>query len=121
MESGTQMILAGGPVFKLSPYRFLILLSLLVPALLWAGAAWLSYAEVSKQGKDAVERTTKILDQHAKRVFDTAEVILDFADYRVRNLEWSKVDEPEISEFLAILKSRFEQVVSIWIADQNGV
>jgi signal transduction histidine kinase/ActR/RegA family two-component response regulator len=115
------MILPGGPAFKLSPYRFLILLSLLVPALLWAGAAWLSYVEVSKQGQAAVERTTKILNQHAKRVFDTAEVILDFADYRVRNLDWSQVDEQGISDFLAILKSRFEQVVSIWVADQNGV
>ncbi|MGG5821215.1 ATP-binding protein [Falsiroseomonas sp. HW251] len=99
----------------------LVLASLLVPALLFAAAAWQNRIDVMREGADSIVRTTLILQEHARKVFETQELALARVDDRVRDLTWDQIAAPETSAFLAHLREPYEQAVSIWVADRDGV
>lgn len=101
-------------------HQLLLAASLLVPAALFAGAAWQSYGEVIRTGQETIARTTAVMHEHARKVFETGELLVSVVDERVGNLDWQAIDLPATSDFLSRLKAPLEQAVSLWVADETG-
>ncbi|RKK03838.1 response regulator [Pseudoroseomonas wenyumeiae] len=109
------------PNLTLRLHKLMLAASLLVPAGLFSAAALHNRAEVLREGQDALTRTTSVMDEHARKVFETGDLVLGRLDDRIHNLSWSEISAPETSAFLAQLKARLEQVVSIWVTDAQGM
>ena len=101
-------------------HKLLIVASVIVPAGLFVGAAWQDQRAVQREGRETVTRTVAILQEHARKVFETEELALARVDDRVRGQSWAEIDSPATSEFLAKLKAGLEQAVSIWISSADG-
>ena len=99
----------------------LVLTALLAPAGLFTVAALQNRADVLREGEDAVLRTALVMEEHARKVFETQELVLARVDDRLEGLSWEEISAPETSTFLARLKGRFEQAVSVWVTDRDGV
>ena len=78
----------------------LIAASLLVPAALFAGAAWHSHHEVMREGRDTASRTAAIMLEHANKVFETQELALGQVDERLDSLTWDEIGAAPTQEFL---------------------
>jgi signal transduction histidine kinase/CheY-like chemotaxis protein len=91
-----------------------------IPASLFAGAVVKNRNDVLRDAQDAITRTANIMHEHARKVFETEELVIGRVDDRVHNLSWDQIAAPETSEFLARLKLPLEQAVSIWVADADG-
>ncbi len=68
-------------------HRPLIVASLLVPAGLFTVAALQNRADVLREGEASLRRTTSMMDEHARKVFETGELVLDRVDDHVRGLD----------------------------------
>ena len=93
---------------------------LLVPALLFVGAAWQNYEDVLREGRDVVSRTAAVMQEHADKVFETAELAIGQVDERIDDMTWDRISEPVTSDFMRRLKSPMDQLVSLWVADAEG-
>jgi signal transduction histidine kinase len=109
------------PILTLRLHKLMIAASLIVPTGLFGAAALYNRAEVLREGKEAVIRTTAVMDEHARKVFETGDLVLGHLDDRINDLTWNQISAPETSAFLAQLKAPLEQVVSIWVTDANGI
>ncbi|MDB5406587.1 MAG: baeS [Rhodospirillales bacterium] len=102
-------------------HRLLLAVTVLVPALLFLGAAWQNHDDVLREGRDTIERTVAIQREHALKVFDTIELVLARIDEHIAGLSWDEIGAPRTSDFLHSLKQPLDQIVSIWITDADGV
>lgn len=101
-------------------HRYLLIASVLVPATVFAAAAAWNHSEVLREERQTIARTTAILHEHTRKVFDTVELVLGRVDDRVRGLGWDQISEVGTSAFLRDLKTPLEQTVSIWVTDPAG-
>jgi signal transduction histidine kinase/ActR/RegA family two-component response regulator len=102
-------------------HALLVVASLVVPAGLFTVAAVQNRADVLREGQDAVVRTAAILQEHARKVFETQELALARVDDQVRELDWDRIAAPETSAFLARIQAPLEQAVSLWVTDPEGM
>jgi signal transduction histidine kinase len=101
-------------------HRLLLVAALLVPAVVFAAAAAWNRAEVLRDNEETITRTTAILHEHARKVFDTVELVIGRVEDRTHDMSWDEIAAPETSAFLQRLKAPLEQAVSIWITDATG-
>ncbi|TDH61521.1 PAS domain S-box protein [Dankookia rubra] len=101
-------------------HRAVMAASLLVPMLVFAAAAWWNRGEVLREGTDAVDRTSAVMQEHAAKVFDTANLILAWVADHVGRLDAEAVAAPATSDLLRSMASSFDQIVSVWVADADG-
>jgi signal transduction histidine kinase/CheY-like chemotaxis protein len=101
-------------------HRLLLVASLLVPAIVFVAAAAWNRTEVLRDNQETITRTTAILHEHARKVFDTVDLAIGRVDDRIHAMSWDEIAAPETSAFLQRLKAPLEQAVSIWITDASG-
>ena len=101
-------------------HQVVLAASVIVPAILFTAAAWQNRQDVLRESHDAMQRTTAIMQEHARKVFETAELAIGQVDERIEGKSRAEVSAPETSAFLQRLKAPMDQLVSIWIADQQG-
>jgi signal transduction histidine kinase len=101
-------------------HQALLAASVAVPLLLFGLSAWISHQEVFREADETIERTTTILHEHARKVFDSADLILAHVGSRLAGRP-SDFDDPALSQELKELADRFDQVVSIWVSRSDGV
>ncbi len=101
-------------------HQLLLAASLLVPAALFGAAAWQNLREVRREGEDAVQRTVAVMHEHARKVFETEELLLSLIEERVADLPAAEVPSPFTSEFLRRVKAPLQQAVSAWVAGPDG-
>ncbi len=101
-------------------HRLLLMASILVPAIVFIAAAAWNRSEVLRENEEALTRTAAILHEHARKVFDTVDLVLGRIDDRIQGMSWEEIASPETSAFLQRLKAPLEQAVSIWITDATG-
>jgi hypothetical protein len=101
-------------------HRLLLVAALLVPAVVFTAAAAWNRAEVLRDNEETITRTTAILHEHARKVFDTVELVIGRVEDRTHGMSWDEIAAPETSVFLQRLKAPLEQAVSIWITDATG-
>jgi signal transduction histidine kinase len=101
-------------------HRLLLVVSVLVPTTVFVAAAAWNRSEVLRENEETITRTTAILHEHARKVFDTVELVIGRVDDRVQGMTWDEISKPGTSAFLQQLKAPLNQVVSIWVTDANG-
>ena len=94
--------------------------ALLVPAALFGAAAWRNLQELRRETADVVAHTTAIMHEHARKVFETEELLLSLIEERVADLPPAEVASPFTSEFMRRVKAPLAQAVSAWIAGPDG-
>jgi signal transduction histidine kinase/ActR/RegA family two-component response regulator len=102
-------------------YYLLLVTAVIVPAAIFAVAAYYNRLDVEREGRESVFRTAAIMHEHARKVFDSVDLLLDRVDDRIAGKPRAEIEKPDTSAFLAKLKARFDQIASIWIADDTGI
>jgi signal transduction histidine kinase len=86
--------------------RLLMIAVLVVPVLLFSGAAWLYYRAAFDDANERVVRATDAIEQHALKVFETAELMLDQIAERVDDMNWPDIaHSEEVHKFLQRLSA----------------
>ncbi|TCZ66170.1 HWE histidine kinase domain-containing protein [Roseicella aquatilis] len=101
-------------------HKAVLMAAVLVPALVFAAAAWWNRGEVLREGTDAVQRTTAVLEEQAAKVFDTADLVLARVADQVHGMTPEEVASATTSDFLRAMKRPYDQFVSLWVSDATG-
>ncbi|WP_315975121.1 hybrid sensor histidine kinase/response regulator [Microvirga yunnanensis] len=101
-------------------HRLLLVASLLVPVIVFVAAAAWNRAEVLRDNEETIIRTAAILHEHARKVFDTVDLVIGRVEDRTYGMSWDEISAPSTSDFLRRIKAPLEQAVSIWITDATG-
>lgn len=106
----------------LHPSRILIVISLVLPAVLFGLAAWENRAEVTREAETRITKTVGILNEHAVKVFETHVLAMDLVKERLRMIDWSsEADRAALHQVLKTLEKSLDQIAAITITDPNGV
>ena len=88
-------------------FRLLWAATVLVPALIFAGAAYWSWEASERETKSRLEHIVDILHEHALRSFDTQEATLEAVDRRVAGMTPAQITgSREVHDFLAAVAKR---------------
>jgi signal transduction histidine kinase/CheY-like chemotaxis protein len=99
----------------------LLAISLVLPFLLFGLAAWQNRGDVLREAETRVERTTRILHEHALKVFEMHQLMLNHINERLHSLDWANpADVADLHRFLAQLTQDAKQVATITITDAQG-
>jgi signal transduction histidine kinase len=101
-------------------HQAMLAAALLVPAALFGAAAWRNLHELRREAADTVVRTAAIMHEHARKVFETEELLLSLIEERVAGLPPAEVASPFTSAFMRRVKAPLAQAVSAWIAGPDG-
>jgi signal transduction histidine kinase/CheY-like chemotaxis protein len=101
-------------------HQLLVAAAIVVPATAFLAAAMENRGDVLREGEGTVVRTVAVLDEHARKVFDTVDLVLGRVDDRVRGETPEQIDAQDTNEFLRRLKAPLKQAVSIWVSDSTG-
>ena len=116
----------GDPVkFRTSPLnwsnRLLIAMALLVPAVMFVGAAWKTRVDALRAGENEIVRSLVEMRDHLVTVFKVEEFSLARIDDHIRGLSWAGIAEPRTGIFLRALASEMAGVELVRIADRAGI
>ena len=106
---------AGGTVRRL---RILLAASLVVPALLFAGAAWQERRLLMHEAARRVERTAEVLEEHTAAAFHAYELIFARVDEHLHAVP--DEDEAARHAYLAGIDHELKEVGSLFLIDAAG-
>jgi two-component system NtrC family sensor kinase len=102
--------------------KLMMVASLVLPAILFVFAAWVSYRNTESVSDERIERSLDILHEHALKVFQTVERSFSEIDEITRGMS-----DDDIRSHEAALHSRLQQIVEVMpqlqgiaIMDRNG-
>ncbi len=99
----------------------LLATSIVLPLALFGLAALQNWRDVERAAEHHVERTTQILHEHALKIFETHQLMLDQINERLRTLDWTNArDVSALHDVLAHLQKLLPQVVDIIVTDPSG-
>lgn len=99
----------------------LLFVSIILPLLLFTLAAMQNRHDVERAAELRVERTTRILHEHALKVFETHQLMIDQINERLRTLDWSNDRQVRsLRNLLTHLQALLPQVAAVTITDANG-
>ncbi|WP_210252979.1 hybrid sensor histidine kinase/response regulator, partial [Beijerinckia sp. L45] len=103
------------------PTIALLAMSIVLPLLLFGLAAWQNRHDVVREAETRVERTTRILHEHALKVFEMHQLMINHINERLHSLDWSDpADIFDMHQLLAQLARDTRQVSTITITDAEG-
>ena len=103
------------------PSNAVLATAILIPAALFALAAWENYRATVATTQARAERTARILEEHALKVFETQRLVLVAINGRLDTLDWSNADQRRaLHDFLRQLQADLPQVGTITITDASG-
>jgi two-component system NtrC family sensor kinase len=96
------------------PLKALLVASIGVPLLLFAGAGWLSYNEVHRAAWERLERVADTVREHAIRVFQIHELVLDRIADRTRDMDWPTIRQSlDLHLFLRQIREGSPQIARV--------
>ena len=99
----------------------LLAISIILPLVLFALAAVENRRDVRHAAELRVERTTRILHEHAMKVFETHQLLIDQLNARLRTMDWSDLRKVgALHNMLAHLQALLPQVAAINVTDATG-
>src|SRR4051812_24605267 len=101
--------------------RLLIIAVVLVPAILFLGAAWKSRADALREGENEIARSLVEMRDHLLVVLQAEELTLASVDDHIHGLPWSVIAKPDTSAFLQVRASQMPGIEAIWLADREGI
>jgi two-component system NtrC family sensor kinase len=110
---------AGGAVIAL---RILLVASLVLPALLFAYGAAVSHRDHFATAQEQLRRTTDILREHATKVLETDELVIDRVNEIVAGMTDDDIlaNERELHERLRALIRNLPQILDIFVVSADG-
>ena len=101
--------------------RMLVLLAVLLPLAVLVLAAFENRRDVLREAGERVERTVRVLHEHANKVFETQRLILDRVAGRLRTVDLRDPrTKAAFESFLASLPNDYDQVAAIAVTDADG-
>jgi len=98
----------------LRPLRWLLAAVVLLPLLLFLGAGWVNYRWAFEEADAQLARTTDAVHEHALKVFETNELILDRIAERFGGLDWDQIaTAPQIHPYLQQLAQMVPHVAVV--------
>ena len=102
--------------------RLIIVLSLLVPAVLYCWAGWETWSSIHRQADQRIEWTLDVLQEQALKALQTVErsiseineVLRGFSDGEIRDAE------PDLHLRFKRTQQALPQIESIWAFDRDG-
>lgn len=96
--------------------KVLLVLSVVGPAVLFGLASVNDYFRLLEQARGIVQKNVDILHEHALKVFETQELVIDRINAMLRGYDWQTIaGSAEIHAFLRDLDQRLEQISAIWL------
>jgi signal transduction histidine kinase len=102
--------------------RLSMVLAAVLPTLVFATAAWLSYREAFSDARLRIDRNARIAQEHASKVVETSEAIIRHVLDLVSPYEPQEIPtyEAGLHRKLIELSARVPQVQSIWVFGPDG-
>jgi signal transduction histidine kinase/CheY-like chemotaxis protein len=102
--------------------QVLLVAILIVPLLVFAGAATLSYRAHVRDAEDRLVRFLDVVHEHAVKVFETEELAADHVTALLDGLSDADIvaREAELNAKLKLLVGRLPQVSDLWVLDATG-
>jgi signal transduction histidine kinase len=102
--------------------RMLLAACVVLPFVVIGTLAWLNYRHVAKEAETTVRRVVDVLYEHAERVFETQELVLDKIDTLIAGLDWNEIGRsPEIASALMRAEHDRDPISSVWLLDPHGI
>ena len=102
--------------------RALLVVSVAVPLLAFAFVAWFLRAERLDHAREQVEQTATVLEEHALRVFEAQQLIIDRVDQRIAGMSWDEIrGSADIHGYLARLTETSPHVDGLWLVPPGGL
>ncbi len=103
------------------PGVVLFVAAVLLPALLFAFAAWRSYRDTLHTAELRADRTVRVLEEHVTKIFENHRLVIQQVRERLRFVDWSKEeDRADLHKMLLDLQNDLDQVATITIVDAAG-
>ena len=124
-ESGERAIARVGKPRTGRPWpkaeALLLGLSVTLPLALFSLAAWQGYGNTLRDAELRVDRTTRVLQEHANKVLETHRLAIAVVNQRLRTLDWSDGEQVRsLHDLLAGLGSDYPQIATISVVDADG-
>jgi signal transduction histidine kinase/CheY-like chemotaxis protein len=117
LRSNAVQSLAG----TLRPLQILLAAVVVIPLALFAGAAVLNYGWTWQEAGARLERTADTVDEHALKVFETNELILDRVAEQIGHLDWSEIDgSAQVHDYLKRLAQRVPHIGAVGLTGPDG-
>ena len=101
--------------------RWFTYAGLLIPTLLFAGAAWKDRAAILDAAEDDGAKMVALVHEQAVNLFTGHEIILNMIVDRMRDRDWSTVEDPtEILHELEAIDLRLDRTSEIVVVDATG-
>src|SRR5277367_1613725 len=102
------------------PLQALLVASIGVPLLLFAGAAWLSHRDAYRAAWERISRIDDTVGEHAIRVFQTHELVLDRIADRTANMDWRAIRQSyELHLFLRQIREGSPQISRVGLVEPD--
>jgi signal transduction histidine kinase len=104
-----------------APLKALLVASVLVPALVFAIAAWKSYNDAFRHAGERARHVSYMLEEHALKTLDSLTLVLRMTDQYLRGVDWETIrTSPALWQRVKDLQELTEQVGSIFVVDSAG-
>ena len=132
IEGARQFLLAANrfnvaAVFRLRTGQFwylrlIVVLSLLVPAVLFGWAAWETRTAIDRQADERIEGTLDVLQEQALKALQTVERSISEIDEVLRGLSDDEIRDAEADLYLRFKRTQqaLPQIELIWVFDRHG-
>jgi two-component system NtrC family sensor kinase len=99
----------------------LLVASVIVPAAAFAYAAWWGWRDIHDQALQQSSRIVQVLREHALKIFEAHEFVIDEVDERIKGMDWSAIRaSQDVHNFIARLAKRQHLVTSVVLVAPDG-
>jgi hypothetical protein len=101
--------------------RILMVVSIVVPIGLYAAVSWYLREEALRDGMDHVRQTVRMLEEHALRVFEAQQLIIDRVDRYIAGVDWAEIrDSAAVHQYLRDVAASSPHVDGLWLVPPDG-
>ena len=93
----------------------------MIPLLLFVVVAAQDRQIILREAERDVSDRADIFYEHARKVFETHELIAEAIDGRIRSMSWDEIaTSRSLHDYLRELQARYPQVQGLWLVDPSG-
>ena len=104
------------------PLKLLIAAAIVIPVVVFALAAWISYDQHIVDARDRVQRSVDTMQEHAIKVFETFAISERYMEEMFNGMSDAEIRaaEPEYSRRIRNFIQDLPQLRDLWVIDANG-
>lgn len=98
----------------------LIAVVLLMPALLFAGAAWKSWNDALREGEATTLNAVSVVSNSVRSQIKIEELALQVVADRLYTMTWDEIASEATSAYLTQVADSLDNISILWVADDSG-